>query len=167
DRQFWLKAWGGGSHNQQRVRAEGSFYIPECYASIFGGIQPEVAQTLFGSSNDDDGMVQRFGLAVMPDNPDTVVPRGAAAEDEVRKACKRLILELGEVEGLLMKFSREASEAFEQWEADTRNAAIALRGSPLGSHINKYTALAPRLVLVWHFVEHGKNAPSEISLEPF
>jgi hypothetical protein len=167
DRQFWLKAWGGGAHNQQRVRTEGSFYIPECYASIFGGIQPEVAQTLFGGSNDDDGLVQRFGLVVMPDNPDKVVPRGVAPKDEVLKAYKQRILELRKVEKQLVKFSREASFAFDQWEADTRNAAIALRGSPLGSHINKYTALAPRLALVWHFLEYGKKAPDEIPLETF
>jgi hypothetical protein len=167
DRQFWLKAWGGGAHNQQRVRTEGSFYIPECYASIFGGIQPEVAQTLFGSSNDDDGLVQRFGLVVMPDNPDKVVPRGVAPKDDVLKAYKHRILELHNVPEQLVKFSREASSAFDQWEADTRNDAINLRGSPFGSHIGKYTALAPRLALVWHFVEHRKDAPAEISLETF
>jgi hypothetical protein len=168
DRPFWLKTWSGGAHNHQRVNTDSTFFIPECYVSLFGGIQPEVAQTLFGtSSQDDDGMIQRFGLVVTPNDPGTTVPRDEPPNAEIQRAYQQRLLELREVPEQLVKFSQGAAALFATWESNTRNSARALGGAPLGTHILKYTALLPRLALVWHFLEHGKNAPSEISPETF
>jgi hypothetical protein len=166
DREGWLTCWSGGPHSYERVNSERRIYITDAYISIFGGIQPDKAKRLFGGTNDDDGMVQRFGLVAILDETGETVPRDIAPNKEILAAYSQRLLGLGEVPEGLVKFSQPASEAFAKWESDTRNAARLISG-PLGTHILKYTALAPRLALVWHFLDHGKKAPKEISLEIF
>jgi hypothetical protein len=166
DREGWLTCWSGGPYSYERVNSERRVYIPDAYISIFGGIQPDKAKRLFGGTNDDDGMVQRFGLVAMLDETGETVPRDVAPNDEILAAYKQRLLDLGKVPERLVKFSAEASEAFAEWESATRNTARQISG-PLGTHVLKYTALAPRLALVWHFLDQGKKAPEEIPLETF
>ncbi|MEO7852087.1 MAG: DUF3987 domain-containing protein, partial [Rubrivivax sp.] len=70
ERQFYLTAWGGmQAHRVDRI-GRGELYIPRLSASLFGGIQPQkleqyVYETQLAGGN--DGFIQRFQLAVYPD----------------------------------------------------------------------------------------------------
>jgi hypothetical protein len=70
DRQFYLKCHSGGQHNVDRV-IRGRQIVTDCYMSVIGGIQPQVATRAFSTNAEhkDDGFLQRFGLIGYPDIP--------------------------------------------------------------------------------------------------
>lgn len=177
DRQFFLKSWSGGLENQERVKDGGSFLIPDMYLSICGGIQPGVAQKLFGEGTLEDGMVQRFGLAVMPDPLSDPQPLDIAPDKECIERYTARLMELRQVPASLVRFDPEAAAAFVKWEHElpTRYPDIQA-DSRIGMHFAKYPSLLARLALIWHFLEHGRRrpandihgaGPSEISLVTF
>lgn len=73
DRAFWLECWNGsGSYTVDRI-GRGTIRIDACAMSILGGMQPgKLAEYVRGAVRGgfaDDGLIQRFQLAVYPDMP--------------------------------------------------------------------------------------------------
>ena len=71
ERAFFLEAWNGtGSSTVDRI-GRGHISIPRCCVSIIGGIQPSKLAPLVRAAVNakaDDGLIQRFQLAVWPDD---------------------------------------------------------------------------------------------------
>jgi Protein of unknown function (DUF3987) len=176
ERQFYISAWNGvGSHHVDRI-GRGERYIPHLAASLFGGIQPaKLEQYLYGmeQSNGNDGFIQRFQLAVYPDEiPLTKVideSPDATAEERVMKLVRVLahcdFEKLGakkDAPGQIPFFRFNATKAtpvFNKWLM-ALNKSIDQQDEPLmQEHLGKFRKLVPALALIFHLVDAA--APAE------
>jgi putative DNA primase/helicase len=147
--------------------------------SVLGGIQPgpleRYLREVFGGRG-DDGLIQRFQLAVWPDVagrwrnvdrwPDAVA-RGRAIE--VFQRLNRLEAatvgaeELTPEEVPFLRFDPAAQEVFDAWRAELEQRLRAEDEHPvLLSHLAKYRSLMPSVALILHLidgVDRGVSGP--------
>ena len=171
DRAFYLEAWAGnGAFTYDRI-GRGTIHIPALTLSLIGGMTPGKLQAYISGAvtggADDDGLLQRFQVAVWPDlgrnwqnvdrYPDTTAKNQAF---EVFRGLDRLTPDaLGaeahddEIPGL--RFAPDAQELFDEFRGqlerqirDGDEAAPAFE-----SHLAKYRSLMPSLALIFHLVE--------------
>ncbi len=175
DRAFYLEAWNGdGSFTYDRI-GRGTLHITGCCLSIIGSIQPGPVTALVRDlrGTGDDGLLQRFQLAVWPDMPTSWRNIDRApdyrAADAVRQVLERLdgmapiqdATEPGAIR--TVRFSPEAQELFDVWREalETR-----LRGDSehpmLEAHLAKYRSLIPSLALILHRTE-SPDGPVELA----
>ena len=177
-RGFYLTGYDGNQgHAVDRI-ARGESYVPRVCLAMLGGIQPGkvqsyVREAVAGGAG-DDGLLQRFGLAVWPDVerewkqidrwPDTPAKQAAWAVFE------RLaqLQPASEGEPQEWRFSEEAQAIYWQWAAPFENE---IRGDELHpalvSHLAKYRKLIPALALVFALVDtpdgNGVIQPRELA----
>jgi nitrogen regulatory protein PII-like uncharacterized protein len=178
DRAFYLECWNGdGSFTYDRI-GRGTLHIEGACLSILGSIQPgplsDLVRGLRGSG--DDGLLQRFQLAVWPDsshewhNVDRAPDR--AAQDAVQAVIDRLerinAQSLSAVPGVfpVLRFSDQAQSLFDIWR---ESIELRLRGSVehpmLEAHLSKYRSLIPSLALVIHLAESDGGPVEMLALE--
>lgn len=175
DRAFWLECWNGsGSYTVDRI-ARGTIRIEACAASILGGMQPgKLAEYVRGAVRGgmgDDGLIQRFQLAVYPDLPSSWAytdraPDRSAEEHawQTFKALRHLKPEDVGAEQApwsdlpFLRFDDEAQDLFIEWMTTHMGQ---LRGGEepawIESHFAKYPALVGRLALILHLADAGKG----------
>lgn len=170
DRAFYLECWNGdGSFTYDRI-GRGTLHIAFACLSILGGIQPgpmsDLVRGLRGSG--DDGLLQRFQLAVWPDasrewrNVDR--PPDQAARDAVQSVINRL--EKMQPDAKPLRFSDDAQELFDVWrEALERRLRGDTEHPMLEAHLSKYRSLVPSLALVIHLTEKSEGPVELLALE--
>ena len=176
DRAFWLECWNGsGSFTVDRI-GRGTVRIEACAMSILGGMQPgKLAEYVRGAIRggfSDDGLIQRFQLAVYPDLPAnwtyTDRPLDPEAERMAWATFQRLRDldpdEIGAeradwVDVPFLRFNDEAQELLIEWQT-TLMQRLRTGDEPawMESHLSKYRALAGRLALVLHLADHGAGS---------
>src|SRR5215471_9930822 len=126
DRSFYCEAWNGsGAYIYDRL-GRGTLRIEAACVSILGGIQPGplyayLQETFAGGG--DDGLIQRFQLAVFPDPlprwrhvdrwPDADARQLAALDPATIEA-----EELTPEERPFLRFAPDAQEVFDAWRAE-------------------------------------------------
>lgn len=173
DRAFWEKAWMGTADGSVDRVGRGELYIEACCGSILGGIQPgPLAHWLrdtFGSGRTDDGLAQRFQLAVFPDigpwedvqrRPDTearrrvyeVFEKLATLDHEAIGAHKP---EMYEDALPYCRFTPEAQERWDAWYGDLERGLHRPSDEHpvIVNHLAKYPSLLASLALVDHVVD--------------
>lgn len=172
-RAFYLEAWNGsGRFTYDRI-GRGTLDIEACCVSILGGIQPGPLATYLRSAvsggKGDDGLLQRFQLAVWPDAgrawrnvdrwPDTT------ARDLAHSVYRRLdaleIDTLGvkrdgfDVEGIpYLRLDAEAQVRFDRWRALLEHELRSGENHPaIEAHLAKYRSLIPSIALLCHLAE--------------
>jgi putative DNA primase/helicase len=170
DRAFYCEAWNGtGAYTYDRI-GRGTLHIRAACVSVLGGIQPGPLESylreVFGGHG-DDGLIQRFQLAVWPDvarlwrNVDRW-PDGAARAGAIEIFQRLNTLEPATVgaeeltpeELPFFRFKAEAQELFDAWRADLEQTLRAEEDHPvLLSHLAKYRSLVPSLALVIHLID--------------
>jgi hypothetical protein len=178
DRAFYLECWNGdGSFTYDRI-GRGTLHIAGACLSILGSIQPgplaDLVRGLRGSG--DDGMLQRFQLAVWPDvRPDwrnIDRPPDREARDAVqaiierfdRMAAEKLGAELGEIP--VLRFSESAQDLF-----DVYREALELRlrddseHAMVEAHLAKFRSLVPSIALLIHLTEASTGPVDRLPLE--
>src|SRR3989441_2599093 len=179
DRAFCCEAWNGTSGYTYDRIGRGTLHIRAACLSVLGGIQPgpleRYLRAVFGGRG-DDGLLQRFQLAVWPDGagPWRNVDRwpDAAARARAVEIFQRLnTLEPGAVgaeeltpeERPFLRFDAEAQELFDGWRAELEHRLRAEEDHPvLLSHLAKYRSLLPSLALLFHLidgVDTGRRGP--------
>ena len=170
DRAFSCEAWNGtGAYTYDRI-GRGTLHIRAACVSVLGGIQPvpleRYLREVFGGRG-DDGLIQRFQLAVWPDvagrwrNVDRWPDAAARARAlEVFQRLNRLdpaavgAEELTPDELPFLRFDAEAQALFDGWRADLEQTLRAGEDHPvLLSHLAKYRSLMPSLALVVHLID--------------
>lgn len=161
-RAFYLEAWkGNGDSFSYDTVTHGHMFLPTgpC-VSVIGTIQPGcLADIVAGAEKGgagDDGLLQRFQMAVYPDQRkdwryvDTIPDRDVS--DAVKDVFKR-VAELG---GGSLHFDDEAQSVFVDWytELQTRITSGAEDSEAMESHLGKYPELMGSLALLIHLVEH-------------
>lgn len=179
DRGFWLECWNGvGPYTCDRI-GRGTVRIEAPAVSILGGVQPgKLSDYVRGAVRGgigDDGLLQRFQLAVYPDLPATwrYVDRAptASAEASAWSTFARLdrlspeLLGAERVDGIDVPFIRlspDAQALFVEWQTELMLRLRAGSEPPhMESHLAKYPALAGRLALVLHLCDNNRG-PVEV-----
>lgn len=176
-RGFYLTGYDGNQgHAVDRI-GRGESYIPRVCLAMLGGMQPGklqsyVREAVAGGAG-DDGLLQRFGLAVWPDVnrefvyvdrwPDTPAKQAAWAVferlDQLQPASDDTPQE--------WRFTPDAQALFEEWLIPFENE---IRGEELHpalvSHLSKYRKLIPALALIFALVDtpdsDGAIHPTEL-----
>jgi hypothetical protein len=179
-RNFYLEAFNGtGSHIMERVGRGLTFIETHCL-SVIGGIQPNkleryLEKTIKGLDN--DGLMQRFQLAVYPDHIKGAKEQDIAPNKEIRQAIYDLFEIIDNMSiGDFIKyganppddfnkrpyyyFNDEAYRTFMQWYDHNKAKADECEHSVIAEHMMKYPKTIPSLALIFHLVdciEHQAN----------
>jgi putative DNA primase/helicase len=181
-RGFYLTGWNGDSpYTLDRMGRGFNLHIDAVCLSLLGGTQPgrlsEYVRQAVKGGIADDGLMQRFGLTVWPDNgppfknvdryPDTDKKNEAF---KVFDYLDKIDLEAigaqqdkdfnGEYEGIpYLRFDNDAHELFLEWRIALENS---LRGDELTpaleSHFSKYKKIVPAMALIIHLAT-GSTGP--------
>jgi Protein of unknown function (DUF3987) len=177
DRAFYLECWNGdGAFTYDRI-GRGTPHIAGVCLSILGSIQPgplaDIVRGLRGAG--DDGLLQRFQLAVWPDlspdwqNVDRLPDRDA--QEAVQAVVERLDgmvhgIPSADVGGIpVLRFSNEAQALFDRWREDLElRLRVGEEHPALEAHLSKYRSLVPSLALVNHLAERAEGPVDTLAL---
>lgn len=181
-RTFYLEAWNGtGSYTYDRI-GRGTVEIEAACVSVLGGIQPgplaEYLRSAASGGAGDDGLMQRFQLAVYPDIakdwrnvdrwPDSNAKQEAYALFERLHALDLSSIEMQGCtdEGLpFLRFDDPAQALFDEWRAGLEYKLRRGNEHPaLEGHLSKYRSLIPSLALLIHLADTGGGPVSEMAL---
>ena len=184
DRAFYCEAWNGtGAYTYDRI-GRGTLHIRAACVSVLGGIQPGPLERYLRevfAGRGDDGLLQRFQLAVWPDvggrwrNVDRWP--NAEARARVIEVFQRLNTiepaavgaeELTPEELPFLRFDPAAQGLFDAWRADLEQQLRAEGDHPvLLSHFAKYRSLIPSLALLVHLIDgvdaSGRSSSPRVS----
>lgn len=177
-RGFVLQAWtGDGGYNFDRI-GRGHIRIPRAILSVLGTTQPGVIETYLDQAMrggiGDDGLIQRFQLAVYPEEPavSTLVDKlpDVAAADFVFSLFKSLAAldpsSIGAARDNIgggddqwyLRFSAKAQRLFNDWYDKLMRHIQRAGDGAVASHYGKYRSLVPSLALIFHLAE-GRSGP--------
>lgn len=176
DRSFFLEAFNGsGSFVVDRI-GRGTVRIDACCVSVLGGVQPGplgqyVRQAARGGSG-DDGLIQRFQMAVWPDyqhwrhvdrQPDYDAKNDAFALFERFASADSSMLGATTSEGLpFVRFDAAGQSVFDEWYTElNRRVRSGVLHPALEAHLCKYSSLMPSLALLSHLAEGSVGSVSE------
>ncbi len=158
DRGEWLRLFDGGPHQVERVQ-RGSVFVPNWGTSILGASTWD-ALARHAKDLPVDGLLQRFlpvclQHGAQPD--DTLDPASVAGARDAFAARLRALYALPP---MTMCLGDDAARALRELRASLHKEVDALHGlSPaLSAHVSKHAAMAARVALVMHCLEHGAEA---------
>ena len=176
-RAFYLEAWNGtGSFRFDRI-GRGTIDVPAACVSILGGIQPgplsDYLTAAIREARGDDGLLQRFQLAVWPDTPDNWRNVDRWPDREAREAARCVFERLNQIDYQAigaqqdegdrlpwLRFDAAAQAVFDGWRADLEARIRDDEIHPaLESHLAKYRSLMPSLALLSHLADHPEGGP--------
>ena len=163
-RAFYLQAYDGNQGYTVDRIIRGTHYIPRVCLAMLGGIQPGKVQSYVreavAGGAADDGLLQRFGLAVWPDVsrefqrvdqwPDTPAKQAAWAVFERLNQLQPAT----DTDPQEWRFTPEAQALYWEWAEPFETE---IRGEELHpaliSHLSKYRKLIPALALIFALVD--------------
>ena len=174
-RAFYLECWAGdGRFTWDRVR-HSTLDIDACCLSFIGTIQPGPLQSYQFSAaaggQGDDGLLQRFQLAVWPDVSGDWVNVDEWPNKAARDRAYAVVEQLANLdpwgvdaqqddhdEVPFLRFDRKAQAAFDEWRG---NLERSLRSGTLApaveSVLAKYRSLIPSIALLIHLADGGRG----------
>ncbi len=183
ERGFFLQAWGGKyGYIYDRV-GRGTIRIEAASLSVIGGITPNrldaYMRETFGGGN-DDGLMQRYQLAVYPDPP--TMWQNIDREPD-RTAAERAYAVYGRLNSLIprdvgacvpdavdelpyLRLTPGALSMFAAWrETLERRIRTSDEHAAFLSHLAKYRGLCARLALIFHLIDAQAGAVSEDAMQ--
>jgi putative DNA primase/helicase len=172
-RGFFLTAWNGTSGYTFDRIVRGRKHIEAACLSLLGGTQPgriaEYMRRAVSGGASDDGLIQRFGLLVWPDQSPEWKEVDRFPDSEARKAAwgtfdtfdtsspEAFGAQRDEFDALpFLRFDPPAQGVFAEWRAGLESRIRAGELSPaLESHLAKYRKLVPALALINHLADGG------------
>jgi putative DNA primase/helicase len=166
ERGFSLECWNGNSGFTIDRISRGSVYVPACCLSLLGCVTPGRLRSYLAAALDDtaenDGLIQRFQLAVWPDAPKhwKYVDR-PPKPNRIADMLKRLTALDAELPERYT-FDAEAQDLFVEWLGDLESR---IRGntlhSALVSHLSKLRKTMPSLALLFALAD-GWETPIKV-----
>lgn len=163
-RGFYLQGYDGDkSYTVDRI-GRGTVHIPRLCLSMIGGIQPgriqEYVRDAVAGGSADDGLLQRFGLAVWPDLVGDYIHVDQRPDVEARLAAWSVFDRLASLRPandtmpVVWRFDDAAQAHFVGWLIGFENE---IRGNSLHpamvSHLAKYRKLIPALALIFALID--------------
>lgn len=185
DRAFYLTAWSGDKRYTYDRIGRGTLDIEAAVVSFIGAIQPGVLhdylqQAIRGGAG-DDGLVQRFQLAVWPDVPACWVNIDRWPNPQARQQAYDAFQRLADLKpGLIeaerdnydsnalpfLRFDHDAQQLFYEWRGNLEKCLRSGADHPaIEAHLAKYRSLVPSLALIIQLVEGGTGPVSKAALE--
>ncbi len=180
DRAFNLESWNGdGRHIVHRVSRE-SNHVEGLCLSILGGIQPgrlsEYIQSAVSMGSGDDGLIQRFQLAVFPDES----PHWENVDRYANKAAKNEAFAIFQALDVLdfasaaresedgnpyVHFDLQGQELFNAWLSDLEKRLRSQKSSfpAFESHLAKYRSLLPSIALIFQAIDFAGGVTDTLS----
>ncbi|MGA7329223.1 MAG: YfjI family protein, partial [Rhodomicrobium sp.] len=187
-RGFYLTGWGGkSSYTIDRIGRGANLHIAGVCISLIGTTQPgkiaRYASSAIRGGFGDDGLIQRFGMAVWPD----MSPDWEDVDRPLNKDAKRSAFEVykrldeldpaaigatqdqgfdGEPEGVpYLRFAPDAREIFSEWHTRLRRRLRSDELHPaMEAHLGKYPKLVPSLALISHLCDVGHGPVGKASV---
>lgn len=176
-RAFYLEAWDGtGSYESDRI-GRGNTRVEAVCLSMVGTCQPgplsEYLRQAITGGLGDDGLMQRFQLAVWPDDPGPWVNVDRFPDSDARNAAFAVFNRLDtltadsigaqrdelDLDGIAyLRFDDAAYERFIAWMTERENRLKNGSEAPaIESHMTKYRSLIPSIALVSHLADGGEG----------
>ena len=163
-RAFYLQSYDGNQGYTFDRIGRGTVHIPRVCLAMIGGIQPgriqEYVRGAVAGGSADDGLLQRFGLAVWPDITGEFVHVDQWPDTPAKQAAREVFERLAALqpasddEPTIWRFSDAAQALFVEWlvpfETEIRGEELH---SAMVSHLSKYRKLIPALALVFAMVD--------------
>ena len=164
DRTFYLTAADGDSpYTEDRIGRGLNLHLPRVCLSMLGGIQPgrlaEYVRGAMEGGSSDDGLIQRFQLAVWPDSDPEWRDIDQWPDTPARQAANAIFDRLAALpdpqdDAPAWRFDAQAQATFKEWRAELEGR---LRGDTLHpameSHLAKYRKLVPALALIFALID--------------
>lgn len=187
-RAFMLETWdGAGSFTVDRIGRGFNLHVPAMCLSMIGTTQPgrikDYVRDALRGGGGDDGLVQRFSMAVWPDAtgewrnvdrwPDGAAKNAAwAVFDRLDKLTASDVQAEqdtdmdGNPEGVpFLRLADEALELFTEWRAELEGRLRSGDLHPaMESHLAKYRKLVPALALICHLADNGAGPVTEAAM---
>jgi putative DNA primase/helicase len=163
-RAFYLQSYDGNQGYTFDRIMRGTVHIPRVCLAIIGGIQPgrinDYVRGAVSAGSADDGLLQRFGLAVWPDIDSDFTHVDKRPDESAREAAfevfERLVAleKTNRSEPVVWRFNDEAQKMFVDWLVPFEKE---IRGDSLHpamvSHLSKYRKLIPALALLFALID--------------
>src|SRR5262245_14859209 len=184
-RGFYLSGWSGTQPYTFDRITRGHVHVEAVCIGVLGNTQPTKIAEYVRRANADgaggDGLIQRFGGLVWPDEPvgwknvdewPDSVKRDVVwgIFERISKLTETEALKLGAVRGTydkipFVRFGEEAAAEFLDWRTGLERRLRSDELSPaLEGHVAKYRKLVPALALIDHLVEGGASGVGKESL---
>src|SRR6266478_2289968 len=156
DRAFYCEAWNGtGAYTYDRI-GRGTLHIRAACVSLLGGIQPgpleRYLRAVFAGRG-DDGLLQRFQLAVWPDGGGRWRNVDRWPDAAARTRVVELFQRLNTLEPAVLGAEELTPEElpFLRFEAEAHPVLL--------SHVAKYRSLMPSVALIGHLIDGVAGGP--------
>ena len=178
ERGFYLQSWNGDAAFTIDRIGRGSIHVEACCVSLIGLIQPArlrwyLAQALEGGPT-DDGLIQRFQIAVWPDPPHEWRLVDRPPNESANRTASAVFDRLAALDSenpVTLRFVPDAQELFFAWWAELERAIRSDSLAPaLASHLAKYRSLMPTIAGLFELADaaaenDGPSREALISLE--
>ncbi|WP_063776780.1 YfjI family protein [Microvirga massiliensis] len=178
-RGFFLTGWNGtDGYTFDRI-IRGHLHIEGVCISMLGSTQPGRLAEYIGRARQggagDDGLIQRFGLMVWPDQPSEWRNVDRTPDYDARQIANTTFERLSALSllgtsaepdpygrGYFLRFDQPALEEFTAWREALEHRLRAGDLHPaLESHLSKYRKLVPGLALINHLADFGAGPVSQ------
>jgi putative DNA primase/helicase len=163
-RAFMLQSYDGNQGYTFDRIGRGTVHIPRVCLAMIGGIQPgriqEYVRGAVAGGSADDGLLQRFGLAVWPDITGEFVHVDQWPDTPAKQTAWAVFERLAELQPAndtdpqVWRFDDAAQDLFVEWLVPFETE---IRGDDLHpamvSHLSKYRKLIPALALVFALID--------------
>ncbi len=184
-RAFILQAWeGNGGYDFDRI-GRGHIRIERTILSVLGSTQPGVIEAYLANALrggvGDDGLMQRFQLAVYPDDRDTSTLVDAQPDLQAAGVVAALFKTLAQLDPAsvgaqqvnigggegrwYLHFAPDAQDIYNGWYPKLMRHTNLASHAAVGSHFGKYRSLVPSLALILHLAAGGVGPVSKAALQ--
>ncbi len=163
-RAFYLQSYDGNQGYTFDRIGRGTVHVPRVCLAMIGGIQPgkiqEYVRGAVSGGSADDGLLQRFGLAVWPDTAGEFVHVDQWPDTPAKQTAWAVFERLAQLEPAsdtephIWRFDAAAQALFAEWivpfETELRGDALH---PAMVSHLAKYRKLIPALALEFALID--------------
>ena len=181
-RGFFLTAWSGTQPYKFDRISRGGTHIEAACLSLLGSTQPgrlaEYVRRAHAGAAGDDGLIQRFGLLVWPDQKPRWEDIDRSPNSEAKEAAWRCFedfdsllpgaigAETDQFEAVpFLRFDEAAQADFLEWRKSLESKLRSDELTPaMASHLAKYRKLVPSLALINHLADGGTGPVNQVAL---
>lgn len=169
ERAYFLEAWNGTCSYTDAKIGRGLTDAKNLCISLLGGIQPDRLARYLGQIQKagNDGLIQRFQLAVWPDEPRNWQLIDQKPNTQARHNAFLILQKLAEMDFTehgaeqgehddrpFFRFDQHGQAVFNGWITDLQTNRLINEENPLiTEHFGKYRSLMPSLALIFHLIE--------------
>lgn len=164
-RGFYLQGYDGNQgYTVDRIGRGKDLHCERVCLAMLGSIQPGKLQSYVleavNGGTGDDGLLQRFGLAVWPDNSLPIARIDQYPDEDAKATAFEVFSRLSNLSNVqqVKRFTTEAQEIYWDWiETLERELQSADLHPAFVSHLAKYRKLIPALALIFNLVDRPES----------